>query len=113
MGRLLYLELKRVVTARSVWILLVILILLSAVLAYFPVSFERTYRVDEQGNVSELSGMDAIAYQKQIEKENNGEITEEKIREAILVFQECYREYGAVLPPDVPKEVYVQKILPI
>ncbi len=113
MGRLLYLELKRVVTARSVWILLVILILLSAVLAYFPVSFERTYRVDEQGNVSELSGMDAIAYQKQIEKENNGEITEEKIREAILVFQECYREYGAVFPPDVPKEVYVQKILPI
>lgn len=113
MRRLLYLEFKRVVTAKSVWILLVFLILLSAVMAYFPISFESIYQMDEQGNVSELTGKEAIEWQKQVEKEINGEITEEKLYEAILVFQECYREYGAIFPPDMPIEVYVRKIQPI
>ena len=113
MRRLLYLEFKRVVTARSVWITLVFMMLLSAVMAYFPISFESFYQTDGQGNVRELSGKESIDCQKQIEKEINGEITEEKLREAILVFQECYREYGAIFPPDVPIEVYAQRIQPI
>lgn len=113
MRRLLYLEFKRVVTARSVWITLVFMMLLSAVMAYFPISFESFYQTDGQGNVRELSGKESIDCQKQVEKEINGEITEEKLREAILVFQECYREYGAIFPPDVPTEVYAQRIQPI
>ena len=113
MRRLLNLELKRVVSARSTWILLVFLILVSAVMAYFPISFEHTYQVDEQGNVRELTGKEAISYQKELEKEISGEVTEEKVRKAILAFQECYREYGAIFPPDVPTEVYADKILPV
>ncbi len=113
MRRLLNLELKRVVSARSTWILLLFLILLSAVMAYFPISFENTYQVDEQGNVRELTGKEAIRYQKELENEISGEITEEKVRKAILAFQECYREYGAIFPPDVPTEVYADKILPV
>jgi len=113
MRRLLNLELKRVVSARSTWILLVFLILVSAVMAYFPISFENTYQVDEHGNARELTGKEAISYQKELEKEISGEVTEEKVRKAILAFQECYREYGAIFPPDVPTEVYADKILPV
>jgi len=113
MRRLIYLELKRVVSTRSVWIMLSVILLLSAVMAYFPISFVKTERVDDQGNVVLLEGKAAIDYQKEKEKEINGEVTEEKIRNAILVFKECYREYGAIFPPDMPREEYIQKIEPV
>lgn len=113
MRRLIYLELKRVVTTRSTWALLAILLILSAVMAYFPISFVKTEEIDEQGNISLLKGKAAIESLKQKEREINGEITEEKIRQAILAFQECYREYGAIFPPDMPPEEYIRRIEPV
>ncbi len=113
MRRLIYLELKRVVSGRSTWILMLAIVLLSAVMAYFPISFVNAYQADDQGNVHELKGKEAIEYQKQAAREVNGEITEEKIRQAILVFQECYRQYGGIFPPEVPIEVYARKIAPV
>ena len=113
MGRLIYLELKRVVSTRTVWIMLAVILLLSAVMAYFPISYMKTKRVDDQGNVIMLEGKAAIDYQKEKEKEINGEVTEEKIRSAIQVFRECYQEYGAVFPPEMPIEEYVRRIEPV
>ena len=68
MGRLIYLELKRVVSTRTVWIMLAVILLLSAVMAYFPISYMKTKRVDDQGNVIMLEGKAAIDYQKEKEK---------------------------------------------
>ena len=113
MRRLIYLELKRVVSTRTVWIMLAVILLLSAVMAYFPISYMKTKRVDDQGNVIMLEGKAAIDYQKEKEKEINGEVTEEKIRSAIQVFRECYQEYGAVFPPEMPIEEYVRRIEPV
>ena len=73
----------------------------------------KTKRVDDQGNVIMLEGKAAIDYQKEKEKEINGEVTEEKIRSAIQVFRECYQEYGAVFPPEMPIEEYVRRIEPV
>lgn len=113
MGRLIYLEMKRVVTTRSAWALLAFILLMSAVMAYFPISFVKTFDVDEQGNLISLEGKEAIDCIKEKEKEINGEITEEEIRQAITVFQECYREYGAIFPPEMPREEYVRRIEPV
>lgn len=113
MRRLIYLEMKRVITTRSVWVMLAVIILLSAVLAYFPITFVKTEQIDEQGNITLLQKTEAVDCIKEKEKEINGEITEEKIRKAILVFQECYREYGSVFPPDMPAEEYIRRIEPI
>ena len=113
MRRLIYLEMKRVITTRSVWVMLAVIILLSAVLAYFPITFVKTEQIDEQGNITLLQKTEAVDCIKEKEKEINGEITEEKIRKAILVFQECYREYGSIFPPDMPAEEYIRRIEPI
>lgn len=113
MRRLFYVELKRVITTRSTWILLSLVILLSAVMAYFPISFVSTYYADEEGNVQQCKGVEAIARLKQQESNISGEITEEKIRQAITVFRECYRQYGSVFPPELPEEVYAERIVPI
>lgn len=113
MGRLLYLELKRVVTTRATWVLMAVIVGLSAVMIYFPVSFVSAYKPDGQGNVSVLKGREAIRYLRQSESGIHGEITEEVIRQAIITFQECYRQYGAVFLPDLPMEVYAKKIEPV
>ena len=78
------------------------IILLSAVMAYFPVSFVSAYQADGQGNVTKLKGTEAIRYLKESEAGIGGEITEEKLRQAILSFQECYRQYGSAFPPELP-----------
>ena len=80
MRRLIYLEMKRVITTRSVWVMLAVIILLSAVLAYFPITFVKTEQIDEQGNITLLQKKEAVDCIKEKEKEINGEITEEKIR---------------------------------
>ena len=113
MKRLIYLELKRVVTTRSTWVMLALLLLLSAVLAYLPLSFVKTFDVDEQGNLISLEGKEAIDCLKEKEKGINGVLTQEEIRQAITIFQECYREYGAIFPPEMPREEYVRRIEPV
>ena len=50
MRRLIYLEWKRIITTRTTWVLLAVIILLSAVMAYFPISFVKTEEIDEEGN---------------------------------------------------------------
>ena len=86
MRRLFYLELRRVVTTRTTWVLMTAIILLSAVMAYFPVSFVSAYQADGQGNVTKLKGTEAIRYLKESEAGIGGENTEEKLRQAILSF---------------------------
>ena len=49
--RLLCLELKRLVKTRSTWMLLAAALILSAVLAYFPISFVTSYKTDARGNM--------------------------------------------------------------
>lgn len=39
-------------------------------------------------------------------------MTEEKIRQAIVNMQEVLREYGSIFPPEVPVEIYTDKIEP-
>lgn len=110
--RLLYLELKRLIKTRSTWMLLVAAIILSAVMAYFPISFATSYKIDEKGNAVKLRGMEAIRNTKEQEQAITGKITEEKLSKAIRDFQECYQEYGSAFPPEVPMEVYNEKIAP-
>lgn len=113
MRRLIYLEWKRIITTRTTWVLLAVIILLSAVMAYFPISFVKTEEIDEEGNLHLLEGKAAIECLKQKEAGINGEITEEEFCQAITVFQECYREYGAIFPPEMPREEYVRRIEPV
>ena len=50
---------------------------------------------------------------KETRKDTDGEVTEEKIRQAIHVLNEMYQEYGSISLEDVPVDVYAEKIYPI
>lgn len=62
--RLLKHELKRILKTRCTFILLIVSILFSALMAYLPMTYEYMSYVDENGNKVELRGMDAIQYKK-------------------------------------------------
>lgn len=110
--RLYYLEMKRLIRTKSVWILMIAMVVLAAVMAYVPVTFIRAYKTDA-GNVQDVTGVQAVKISKETRKDMEGEVTEEKIRQAIRVLNEMYQEYGSSFMEEVPADVYAEKIYPI
>lgn len=110
--RLYYLEMKRLIRTKSVWILMIAMVVLAAVMAYVSVTFIRAYKTDA-GNVQAVTGVQAVKSSKETRKDMEGEVTEEKIRQAIRVLNEMYQEYGSSFMEEVPADVYAEKIYPI
>ena len=110
--RLYYLEMKRLIRTKSVWILMMAMVVLAAVMAYVPVTFIRAYKTDA-GNVQAVTGVQAVKISKETRKDMEGEVTEEKIRQAIRVLNEMYQEYGSSFMEEVSADVYAEKIYPI
>ena len=110
--RLYYLDMKRLIRTKSVWILMIAMVVLAAVMAYVPVTFIRAYKTDA-GNVQAVTGVQAVKISKETRKDMEGEVTEEKIRQAIRVLNEMYQEYGSSFMEEVPADVYAEKIYPI
>ena len=110
--RLYYLEMKRLIRTKSVWILMIAMVVLAAVMAYVPVTFIGAYKTDG-GNVQAVTGVQAVKIKKETRKDTDGEVTEEKIRQAIRVLNEMYQEYGSSFMEEVPADVYAEKIYPI
>ena len=110
--RLYYLEMKRLIRTKSVWILMIAMVVLAAVMAYVPVTFIRAYKTDA-GNVQAVTGVQAVKISKETRKDMEGEVTEEKIRQASRVLNEMYQEYGSSFMEEVPADVYAEKIYPI
>ena len=88
--RMLGLELKRLLKTKTVGILLCSAVLLSGVMAYFPITFVNSYVMDEQGNISEVTGTAAIRAEKERKSAVAGKGTEEKVKNAIKTFREVY-----------------------
>lgn len=110
--RLYVLELKRLLKTRSVSFLLIAVLVLSAVMAYVPVTYIQAYKTDKSGNIEVVSGIEAIKVKKADKKALQGEMTEAKIRETITDIKEVLKEYGSLSRQDIPLEVYVQKVYP-
>ena len=86
--RIFRLELKRVLKARLTWILLVLALLLSALLAYLPTTYCYSNYTDEAGNEINLTGLDSIAYEKERQADVSGIVTPERVREAVEIYQD-------------------------
>ena len=106
--RLYVLELKRLLKTRSVSFLLIAALVLSAVMAYVPVTYIQAYKTDKSGNIEAVSGREAIKVKRADKKALQGEMTEAKIRETITDIKEVLKEYGSLSRQDIPLEVYVQ-----
>lgn len=110
--RMLVLEIRRMLSARLTCALLALSLLLAVVLAVVPVTFEYSTVMDEQGNLTELSGLRSIRYEAERQREITGEVTPAKIREALVRSQACLREYGVEFSYDLPEGVYDERIRP-
>jgi len=111
--RILRLELKRMLKSRLTWILLVLSLLFSALLAYLPTTYCYSNYTDEAGNEISLTGLASIAYEKERQADASGIVTPERVREAVEIYQACLTSYGVAESYDLPEGVYEREILPI
>lgn len=111
--RLFGLEIKRILKSRRTLILLSAAMLLSVLMAYLPISFEGINRPNEDGTVTELDGLAAIEYKRDLYGATHGEVTAEKVKQALITYQSCVNQYGPVEEDEFPLEVYIEKIVPI
>ena len=111
--RLFRLEVKRILKSRRTLILLSVAMLLSVLMAYLPISFEGINRPNEDGTVTELDGLAAIEYKRDLYATTQGEVTAEKVKQALITYQNCVNQYGPVDGEEFPLEVNIEKIVPI
>ena len=102
--RLYQAELKRILKTRSVQILLAAAILLSAVLAYFPCTFVAYVYENESGKEVTLTGREAIRMIQERQGQYRGEITEEKLADAVRQYDEFASRYEGGLPNGIYDE---------
>lgn len=110
--RLLGLEMKRVLTTKRTFLLLAAALVLSGILAYIPVTFEEVTYTDEQGQEVSLKGREAVTYLQEQRAELEGDVTTEKIRQALLAYQECLAKYGAKDTYELPEEADTTMLIP-
>ena len=99
------LEIKRVLRTRITWILLCAAFILTAFMAYLPVTFEGAV-VEENGEEKELRGLAAVQYFRQYNHTVYGQVTTEKLKEAIEKRREIYPEYQSEYGENIPSKVY-------
>ena len=110
---ILRLELKRMLKSKLTWILLVLSLLFSALLAYLPTTYCYSNDTDEAGNEISLTGLASITYEKERQADASGIVTPERVREAVEIYQACLTSYGVTESYDLPEGVYEREILPI
>lgn len=111
--RLFCLEVKRVLKSRRTLILLTIAFVLSIATAYLPIAFESINRPNSDGTKTELDGMAAIEYKRDLYATTNGEVTPEKVSNALQTYQNLVNKYGAVESDTFPLSVNIEQIVPI
>ena len=109
--RLFCLEVKRILKSRRTLILLAVALFLAVIMAYLPISFESINRPGENGTVIELNGLDAIQFKREYRQQIYGEVTPEKVADALRTYQKYVQEYGTV--DDIPLDVYTENITAI
>ncbi len=92
--KILQMELRRMLKTRLTWGLLALALLLSALLAYLPVTYCYSSYTDEAGNEIHLSGLKSIAHEKERQANASGIVTPERVREAVETYQACLAAYG-------------------
>lgn len=109
--RLFRLEVKKIMKSRRTLILFAAALFMSVIMAYLPISFESINRLGENGKVIELDGLSAIRFKRDYYEKVAGDITPQKLAEALRAYQSCVAEYGTL--DDVPLDVYIENIMAI
>ncbi len=107
--RLFRLEVKRIMKSQRTFILIAVALLMSVVMAYMPISYESVNRPEENGGYTELDALAAIQFKRDYYEREAGEITPQKLAEALRTYQSYVQEYGT--PEDIPLDIYLENIM--
>lgn len=107
--RLLSLEIKRILKSKITWVLLLCSFIFAVLMAYLPVTFEGAIITDPNGNEREISGLKAVQYFQEMD-ELFGEVTTEKLRQTVEMYQEVYEAYDSQYGNEVPAAVFYAKL---
>ncbi len=110
--RLYKLELKRMLSSHITRAGLIGLLLMSAIMAYLPITFVRYGEVDANGQEIKLSGFAAIDKIKETRAEYAGAVTGDKLAHALNKYQAAVEQYGDYFGEDFPLSVYYESIAP-
>lgn len=109
---MLKLEIRRILKTKLTIILLIVALGLTFIMAYLPVTYVQTYYMDIEGNSIEVTGKEAIAYDKFVQGDIAGEIEESDFENAVRHYQECLTSYGIIKTNELPNGVYEKEIYP-
>ena len=115
MLRIYCLEVKRVLKSHRVIILLLIALAMSVLMAWLPVMYESINQPDENGKLVALDGREAIAYKKTLRSIHNGEVTPEKLKNALNRYQNAVSPYGeeSIYSGEFPVVLYLETVFPV
>ena len=100
--RLFLLELKRLLKNRRSIAVVCFMLAFTIFMAWVPTSFIMSH--DTAGNP--LTGLDALAYDKNLEQGIAGTVTPEKVQQALITYQDVFARYNAETTFDLPDEAY-------
>jgi len=113
--RIYCLEVKRVLKSHRVIILLLIALAMSVLMAWLQVMYESINQPDENGKLVALDGREAIAYKKTLRSIHNGEVTPEKLKNALNLYQNAVSPYGeeSIYSGEFPVVLYLETVFPV
>lgn len=102
--RLFILECKRILKTRRSLVLGLFMLAFTLFMAYMPTTYLVSLTPDEE----RLTGLDALAYDKEIQQGIAGIVTPEKVQNGLETFQSVYARYGADTSFDLPDAAYAE-----
>ena len=109
--RLFKVELLRILRTRSTLLFLAVAVVLSAYMAYVPVTFVK-YTYEENGQEITVKGREALAIRKNLRMPVAGEVTPEKMAEGLAVYHNNLTLYGSLYSDDFPINVQNVEMYP-
>lgn len=108
-------EIKRLFLAKRTKAIFIIAIAMSILLAVTVSGFNDANVPDEEGNIIHLHGREAITFLDEASSDGNGEVTIDRLKDALLVYHGLYEEYGTdpLLGDGFPLDVYWEQVYPI
>ena len=111
--RMLGVELKRIIKTRRSMVLIIVGLCISMLMAVIPIMFVGANVHNSDGSVKELNGLSAIRYWREIKAPSDGEVTPQKLKDALKTYKQVESEYGDPNKEEVPINIYLSKISPV
>ncbi|MBQ9327205.1 MAG: hypothetical protein IJ225_01555 [Solobacterium sp.] len=106
---MLRLELKKLIKTKRIMIILLFMMVLSVMVSYLPVTYERCVISDGEGT-RELTGMAALKVLREEDQAVSGEVTPARMKEALSAYHTVLHDYGVDSVNDLPEGVYGEQL---